>query len=242
VRARLRVSIEDQQSWRTASVAFDHWRDAAEQLGVSVLLFSMGKESVQGFSLTHRLAPVIAINATWREEARMFTLLHELGHLVTNTSSACSSERVPPGDPVERWCEEFAGQALVPRMALIAAVRRLAGVNGHVRKLEDATAIAKRFKVSLRAAVIALINANLATWALYREIPPTYDAKPKMGGGTGRSRREIREDQFGKRTAGLFVTAVNRDVISRSQALDYLDIPDSEFDQLTPMGASASAR
>ena len=98
------------------------------------------------------------------------------------------------------------------------------------------------FKVSLRAAVIALIHGRLATWELYREIPQTYDAKPKMGGGTGRSRREIREDQFGKRTAGLFVTAVHRDVISRSQALDYLDIPDVEFDRIAPLDVPVPSR
>jgi hypothetical protein len=121
-------------------------------------------------------------------------------------------------------------------------VRGVTGGSGQVRKLEDAAAVAKNFKVSLRAAVISLIRAQVATWALYRQIPPTYDAKPKMSGGLGRSRREIREDQFGKRTAGLFVTAVNRDVISRSQALDYLDIPDVEFDRLTPVGLSASPR
>lgn len=56
-------------------------------------------------------------------------------------------------------------------------------------------------------------------------------------GGTGRNRAEIRADEFGRRASDLFVAAVQRDVISRSQALDYLDIPSSAFDRL----AAASA-
>lgn len=242
MRTLLRVSTEEQQAWRTPSIAFDHWREAAERLGVSVLLFSMGKESVQGFSISHRQAPLIAINTTWREEARIFTLVHELGHLLTGTSSACLGGRIRPADPVERWCDQFAGDVLAPREALVTVVRRLAGPVTHVNTLEVPSGVARRFKISLRAAVIAMIHAGLATWDLYQEIPQASDAKPKMGGGTGRSRREIREDEFGRRTAGLFVTAVNRDVLSRSQALDYLDIPDLEFDRIPPLAVSDMSR
>jgi hypothetical protein len=42
----------------------------------------------------------------------------------------------------------------------------------------------------------------------------------------------MREDQFGDRVATLLVDAVEKDVISRSQAVDFLDIPDRAFDDL----------
>jgi hypothetical protein len=38
------------------------------------------------------------------------------------------------------------------------------------------------------------------------------------------------------------VTAVSRDVISRSQALDYLDVPDGEFDRIAPLDVSVPSR
>ena len=71
----------------------------------------------------------------------------------------------------------------------------------------------------------------------YDQIPMAADKKPEAWGGMGRSRTEIREDQLGTRVASLLVDAVEKDVISRSQAVDFLDIPDCAFDN--PCSGSA---
>jgi hypothetical protein len=39
-------------------------------------------------------------------------------------------------------------------------------------------------------------------------------------------RSEIREDQYGQRTALLFKEALHREILSRDDVLSYLDIPD----------------
>jgi hypothetical protein len=108
-----------------------------------------------------------------------------------------------------------------------------------ITTLPLAKSLANVFKVSLRAAVIRLIELNLSNWSLYDEIPPISDRKPPRGGGTGRSRSEIREDQLGNRVTSLLVSAVDSDVLSRSQAVDFLDIPDATFDGLAQSGRRA---
>ena len=69
-----------------------------------------------------RQVPVIAVNTAWNDEARTFTLLHELGHLVARTDSACAAgepaELSDAWDPVERWCQGFAAALLSPKEAL----------------------------------------------------------------------------------------------------------------------------
>jgi Zn-dependent peptidase ImmA (M78 family)/transcriptional regulator with XRE-family HTH domain len=233
MRRILSVPITDQVSWPSSAVAFDHWRRAVERTGHVVLLFSIGKGSCRGFSAWDRRVPVIAINTAWNEEARIFTLFHELGHLITRTSSACveSVRTGEHGDPIERWCEECAAELLMPRSA-IDSVLQEQGWTAGVRSLDAAARLARRFKVSLRAAVIRLISRGAATWDLYDQIPPVADKKPEAAGGAGRSRTQIREDQFGDRVTTLLVNAVEKDVMGRSQAVDFLDIPDSAFDDL----------
>jgi hypothetical protein len=106
-------------------------------------------------------------------------------------------------------------------------------VSGRAITLETASNVARRFRVSLRASTIRLIELGLADWDLYDEIPPAADAKPPGGGGGGgRNRTQIKEDEFGARGTGLFVQGVKQDLMTRSQALDYLDIADSAFDSL----------
>jgi Zn-dependent peptidase ImmA (M78 family) len=228
IRARLGLTVAMQIEWRSPSVAFDAWRDAVEQLGVTVLLFPMGERSCRGFSLWDDLAPIIAVNTAWKDEARIFTLFHELGHLVTRTSSACDLSETSTGhaqEPAERWCESFAADVVVP----VSAVHDVSLVTD----LKTLSRLATRYKVSLRAMAIRLIGIGKADWSLYRAIPSAADRKREGGaGGTGRNRREIREDEFGRRGTDVFVEAVRREVITESQALDYLDIPVADFARL----------
>jgi Zn-dependent peptidase ImmA (M78 family) len=235
VRSRFGISVADQARWKNASVAFDAWRRAVESLGVTVVLFSMGSASCRGFSLWDDDSPLIAVNTTWRDEARIYTMFHELGHLVTRTNSACPESPATPDarDPVERWCEEFAAALLMPRESIRATTQ--------VPDLQALARLAREHKVSLRAMAIRLIDLGRATWALYRDIPAASEAKSQGGGGTGRNRCEIRQDEIGARGTEIFVAAVQRDIISESQALDYLDIPAVEFERLRSDAGTVSA-
>jgi Zn-dependent peptidase ImmA (M78 family)/transcriptional regulator with XRE-family HTH domain len=236
-RDRLGITTATQLGWSSASVAFDAWRSGIENLGVVVLLLQLGPDNCRGFSLWHDKAPVIAINTAWNDEARAFTLFHELGHLLTQTNSACTSAPPQavsgPWDPAERWCERFAAAVLVPEDALRRLVRDRVGE--HSSRITDVATvrwIAGKFRASLRAVTLRLIELDLASWELYRSLPVAADTKRGGGGGKGRDRQEIQEDQLGGRAIAVFRRAVETDVISRSQALTYLDIPDAALESL----------
>lgn len=235
LRARLPITLEQQTSWKSASVAFDAWRDAVEQLGAIVVLYPLTNESCRGFSLSHDLAPLVAVNTAWKDEARIFTLFHEVGHLLTRSDSACALADPSVGnadDTAERWCEAFAASVIIPESALAELPR--------VSDLRSLSRLADRFKVSVRAMALRLIGVDKATWSLYKSIPAAADNKRQGGGGAGgRNRREIREDELGHRGTRVFVEAVRRDVITPSEALDYLDIPRDDFDSLvSELGAA----
>ena len=240
MRDRLNIKFSQQTKWTSASHAFDNWREAVGNIGVTVFVYSLGQDSCNGFSLWHKRAPVIAVNSAWREEARIFTLFHELGHLLLRGSSACL-ERIGrlKSDPIERWCEQFSASVLLPAHAIEKLLQKL-GSTGRVCDLDMASTVARRARISLRAATLRLIEVGAASWNLSDEIPPVSDKKPPGGGGGGgRSRLAIKEDEFGPRATRVFVEAVRRDLLSRSQAVEYLDIPDAAFDDLAGLASSA---
>ncbi len=233
IRDRLNIEFSQQTNWTSPSRAFDHWREAVGGIGVTVFVYSLGRDSCNGFSLWHERAPVIVVSSAWREEARIFTLFHELGHLLLRGSSACL-ERVGRlrNDPTERWCEQFSAAVLLPAGAIDEILQRIGSV-GRVRELGVARTVARRARISLRAATLRLIELGRAGWDLYDDIPPVTDRKPEGGGGGGgRNRLVIKEDEFGSKAARFFVDAVRNDLLSRSQAVEYLDIPDAAFDDL----------
>src|SRR5439155_6464845 len=134
----------------------------------------------------------------------------------------------------ERWCERFAAALLIPSGSLTDFLQSnsLWHLGQQITDLNTAKRIAGHFKVSLRAAVLRVIELGWAQWSLYQQIPVYSDDKPKGGGGTGRVRGEIKEDQYGKRTLNLFVRALEHDLLGRAEVLDYLDLPDSHLEGL----------
>ncbi|HLF77561.1 MAG TPA: ImmA/IrrE family metallo-endopeptidase [Dehalococcoidia bacterium] len=242
LRAILGVTIETQLQWPSASVAFDGWRDAVEALGVTVFLFQLGADNCRGFSLWNKAVPVIAVNTAWNDEARVFTLFHELGHLLVRTDSACATAD-PAGmsgtwDPAERWCEHFASSVLLPEAMLRRAIaERLSPGTTRIHDVGLVRRLATHFHTSLRATTIRLIELGFASWDLYRELPASGDAKSRGGRANGgRDRQEIQEDSLGGHATRLFHRAVKADVVTRSQALTYLDVPDSALDQPATRG------
>jgi hypothetical protein len=99
-------------------------------------------------------------------------------------------------------------------------------------------AIANAFKVSWRAATIRLIERDAASWSLYGAIPPYTERKREGGAGDGgRDRSVIRRDQYGRKTIGLFLRALDRQLIARGDVLDYLDVPDVAVDRMQGIAA-----
>ena len=120
-----------------------------------MFLYPIGEDACRGFSLWDSLAPVIAVNTAWNEEARIFTLFHEFGHILTRSSSACvevGSTRTLTGteDPAERWCERFAASLLMPDDDVRLLVGQRFGL-ARIDRVDDVRWLARQFKASLGA-------------------------------------------------------------------------------------------
>jgi Zn-dependent peptidase ImmA (M78 family)/transcriptional regulator with XRE-family HTH domain len=182
------------KDWTSHAQAFHAWRTALEAYGILVFVFPLGEESARGFSLWDDYAPLVAVNSAWNHAARIFTLFHEFGHLLTRTSSVCLERSGPkllkPTDPAERWCEEFAATTLLPWAAVSDVLKRRFGWREGtiIADLDVPKAIANTLKVSWRAATIRLIERGVSTWSLYAQIPPVGDQK--KGGGSGDGGRD----------------------------------------------------
>jgi len=75
---------------------------------VHVFVLPLGSNSARGVSLWNVAAPAQFVNSAWNVEARIFTMFHEIGHLVMRTSSACVgyvNAREDVQRSIERWCD-----------------------------------------------------------------------------------------------------------------------------------------
>lgn len=233
----LGVSLEEQFAWPNNFRALKEWRRAFEGSGILVFFMSMGDKSARGFSIWHDISPLIAVNTHWNPAARMYTMFHELGHLLTRTSSICAdhagTRRSSTDADIERWCERFGAAALMPKDAVVIALRAFGfSAKDQINDIEIPRKLSVRFRVSLRAATLRLISLGRSSWSLYQSLPPASDAKPQMAGGGGRSRPVARVDEYGQRTAQMFFRGLKKEVIKASDVMHYLNVSYPELAEL----------
>jgi Zn-dependent peptidase ImmA (M78 family)/transcriptional regulator with XRE-family HTH domain len=120
VRDALGVTIDEQLAWPNSNRAFNEWRMVFNRLGILVLQYALPYGELQGLSLASAAGgpPVVLINQSDWINARVFTLLHELGHLVlAHEGGICDPWRQGPrvgAESLEARCNRLAGAVLVP--------------------------------------------------------------------------------------------------------------------------------
>lgn len=87
VRDYLGVSIDEQAGWKTVDEALEKWREVfATRAGVYVFKDAFRAPSYFGFCLYDDEFPVIYVNNSSAKSRQIFTLFHELGHLLFRSS------------------------------------------------------------------------------------------------------------------------------------------------------------
>ena len=233
LRSRLQIDTARQAGWHSTSESFRAWRSAVESLGVFVFVLPLGGDAVRGFSVWSDRAPVVVLNSAWDVAARIYTLFHEIGHLLTRTDSACLAYYTGVARSkdllLERWCERFAAEVLIPRDDVRGLLsKRVGWKQGTKSDLAVAGKVARHYNVSLSASVLALIGVGAADQSLYAAIPESADMRSGGGGGRPRNRSEISEGRFGDRTWSIFRRAIREDLMTRADAMTYLDVADTE--------------
>lgn len=201
----------------------------------------LGKEGLRGFSLADEYVPVVAVNTGENMQARIFTLMHELAHLASDTETACLGGALD-AQRIERWSDEVASAAVLPRDALLDTI----GGSSASREVDfDAVQLlADQFSVSLRATAVALIRAGLAEPSIYDEVDeqaPTADYDKGFGRAAQPRRAPRRRlTEVGPRAATTVLAALSAGDLSELEARRYLRLNGSELVELAgEVGASA---
>ncbi|WP_420638374.1 ImmA/IrrE family metallo-endopeptidase [Candidatus Poriferisocius sp.] len=232
------VNAAEQIKWATPAVAFRAWRSYLEDQGILVLQLSMGKDSIRGFSAWDDFAPMVAVNTAYHPTARIFTLFHEVAHLLTRTDAACQSFVIPgqQSASVERWCERFAAAFLLPADDL-RQVAQAYGITAASPTDDPDTArrIAKKFSVSTRATAIRLQELDLAKPTLYPAVASQlagHDWNAPGGGGGGRRASLKRIGQLGTRLPGTLMEAMGRGRLTTRDLADHLKLTTGQLEDL----------
>jgi Zn-dependent peptidase ImmA (M78 family) len=170
VRDLLGVSLDNIRQLPDADAALKVWRRAIEHSGVHVFKNSFKQREFSGFCLWHTEFPVIFINNSATKTRQVFSLIHELAHVLCDRSGISrfdnqGIDRLPPSDrALERFCNALASEILVPTADLLVAAGDLAPSSATD---EQFAALAARYHVSRSVVLRRFVERGQAPMALY---------------------------------------------------------------------------
>ncbi|MBV8589780.1 MAG: ImmA/IrrE family metallo-endopeptidase [Acetobacteraceae bacterium] len=126
IRTALGTTEEHQRDAKGPAGLFRLLRGAVERIGVFILLAGdlgsyhsdISEEVFRGAALADDVAPFVVINDNDAMPARVFTLVHELAHIWTGASGISGPLRGLPDNVIERFCNDVAGEFLLPSDAV----------------------------------------------------------------------------------------------------------------------------
>lgn len=218
----VKVPIEEQMTWSSPASAFREWRTVLEGMDILVFLYPLGREAARGFSFANEHPPVIGISTTWNASVRIYSLFHELGHVLTRTSSSCfeATSSNPTTDPTERWCEKFAASFLMPKQTF----EDLTDHSPYSNSIQTATWLSNKLCVSRKAALLRMVETGYAEWRDFRELDSRSEYKSGGGRPTNdelRTRDVIRSHTYG-RCLSTVKTAFQAKIVSEADIRTFL--------------------
>jgi Zn-dependent peptidase ImmA (M78 family) len=125
LRLLIEISVVQQNTYKKPEIAFKAWRNTLEKYGVFVFKDSFKDEGFSGFCLYDKVFPVIYINNSLPHSRQVFTLFHELAHLLFGISGIemlsnnqdYLNKLSNDDKKIEVFCNAFSGKFLVPDFA-----------------------------------------------------------------------------------------------------------------------------
>lgn len=181
---------------------------------------------MRGLSVAYNIFPIIALNRKDEPSARLFTLFHELVHILTRTSGICNDMNQDQTNEVELFCNRIAGLTLVPN-AVLKNNKNIALIKQY--GLDDVyiSALARDFAVSREVILHRLWDINVIDQATYFNIlnkySAAYMARNRSKGKQGYIPPALdKGTQVGKLYARTVISAYRADKLTPRDASNYL--------------------
>lgn len=240
LRAALAIQPDEQLAWTNEWQAWASWRAAVERIGVLVFQFpKVPLEEARGLALLHTPLPVAAVNSKEIPEARAFTLIHEVVHLMLSggqeeAPAARETRDNAAWAEVERFAEETASHTLVPEFLLKKEVQR-GGFPRNGWDIDDVRGLARRFRITPLAMATRLRSSGYFDWSHYQNWKHGWDAyvlslKPKRGGFAHPVDTTL--GRAGRPFTRIVLEALDANRITAVNAARYLDLKFEHFEKL----------
>ncbi len=185
IREFLGISLDQQISWKDTGEALKRWRESLEENGIFIFKDAFRDDGFSGFCLYDDQFPLIYINNSKPDTRQIFTLFHELAHILFKTGGVDTRLddyiNYLDGDDrkIEIICNRFAGEFLVPDSDFN---NQITSVTLNDKTLQD---FADRYKVSREVIIRKFLDRNIIDQRYYSQKTQEWAGSEKQKKGKG---------------------------------------------------------
>jgi Zn-dependent peptidase ImmA (M78 family) len=226
VREYLGINLETQADWRDSDTAFKEWRRSIESVGVFIFKEAFKQDDISGFCLYDDEFPVVYVNNSMPQTRQIFTLFHELPHLLVKVGGIDTDNdaylRQIHGDNkrIEILCNRFAAEFLVPSNDFGKIV---SGAEINDELVEN---LARRYKVSREVILRKCLDRRLIEQRYYEERRQVWidEAKKARHAAKGGDYYLTRAAYLGDSYLNMVFGQYYRRQFSTAQLAEYLGV------------------
>ncbi len=236
LREVLGITIEDQSGWENERAALKQWISALEKAGVSVFQMSIPKAEARGIALSGNGDKKSAIVLTTQDSVRgrIFTLFHEVGHLLLGESGICNlknlNSRVRSENEYEIFCDEFAGNFLLPVGTLNSDGLFTTFLDG--LGLSILRRISLKYKVSQEMVLVRLYRTQKLSYTVFRELLKLAQEKRKPTSDGFQLPHQKCIGEVGRPLISQTFDAMKKGKLNVADAVSYLGLSRKHFKRL----------
>lgn len=237
VRKVLDLDPGQQLKWKNSRQAFNDLRSRIEGAGIFVFQFPV--DDIRGFALQDDEYPVIGISTKDEFVGKVFTLIHELAHLLTGNSDLFGADTPPTEHSAsEQLSNEFAASFLLPDATFQEQFTNALSPNGEINDalIEQ---LARKFKVGRIVIVRKLLEQRIvdrafyaSKQALYRQQRSARQTQAADSNGGGPSPFVTRVSHLGKTFLNGVFDQLDAGTITTQQAAEFTGTKINHFDKL----------
>lgn len=237
LREYLGINRRLQSEFKNSEYAFNYYRTLIENNGIFIFQYPL--LDIRGFSLMDKEFPVIVVNSGDSPNGKIFSLIHELCHILFNTGGIfrdyVTGELSRNASTIEIFCNQFASDFLLPDHELLD--ERLVVENKTSKEWSDEILqqIGGIYKVSKEVVLRKLLKYNLTTQSFYSQATKRWNAQykkrkeemkaaAKANKSGGPSYHTTNISHLGKNFVSKILTSYHDGILSPSQVSDFLNI------------------
>lgn len=231
----LNLDMQKQTKFKDAYKMFKYLRDVLENLNIIVFQFSMPIEDARGFALADESPNIIVINSKDSIEARLFTLMHEFGHIILKeTVIDIPEESLQVRNDIEAWCNTFSSAFLLPKEISIDLFNKN---NYDLTNTGTLNILSKKYKVSKIFLLVKMIDLNYISKQEFESVLARYSKRETKVEKKKKNFIRVSADQkclsqMGNKFVSLVASNFDRELITYNDALSFLSIKSRNFDKV----------